>query len=60
MKLTIKLQIYTQERKERVDTGYRRIPYWRTEKNVEGFDHSVTQMEITMILTNFYDVFQIK
>jgi hypothetical protein len=59
MKLTDN-QIRDVYRGEEGKSGYRRIPYWRTEKNVEGFDHTVTQMEITMILTNFYDVFQLK
>lgn len=43
MKLTdIKLERYTEQTKEKVDTTYRRLSYWRTEKNGEGFDHKVT------------------
>ena len=43
-------------------SGYRiqKDPLLGVEKSVEGFDHTVTQMEITRILTNVYDVFQLK
>jgi hypothetical protein len=59
MKLTDN-QVTDIYRGEEGKRGYRRIPYWRTEKHVEGFRHTVTQMEITIILTNFYDIFQLK
>lgn len=51
--------IYTGEKGK---SGYRiqKDPLLEDRKKVEGFDHTVTQMEITMILTNFYDVFQLK